>query len=106
MLKLPVSGLAKLLQATNIECTFIHPGSSSLWFVYLALPSPYSGLGMCNTMRVVHQISLVPEYVTLRLDYSGLARVCKALKSLFMSPRSAGRKLSVTHLHSLEKLPN
>lgn len=74
-------------------CTFIRPGSNSLWFVYLALPSPYSGLGMCNTMRVVHQISLVPECVTLKLDYSGFASVCKALKSLFTSPRSAGRKV-------------
>lgn len=59
---------------------------------------------MCNTMRVVHQISVVPEYVTLRLDSSDLASVYKAFKALFMTPCPAGRKPRVIHLRLLEKI--
>lgn len=74
------------------------------WIVSYLQPSPYSGLGMCNTMRAIQQISLVPECFSIRLDSSGLASVCKSFKGLFMTPRPAGRKPSTNHLLLLEKI--
>lgn len=58
---------------------------------------------MYNTMRLVYQISLVPEYVALRLESLCFASLCKALKGLFITPHCAGRKPSVIHLRLLEK---
>lgn len=44
---------------------------------------------MCNNMQAVHQISLLPEYVTRRTDFGELASVCTVFKSLVLSPGSA-----------------
>lgn len=69
-------------------------------------PSLYSGLRMCNTVRGIQQISLLPECVSWGFSSLDLASICKALKGLFMTACPAGTKIPMSPFLLSKQLPH